>query len=101
MIKEGVWGYDLDTVISHKFSGNAFRFQLVMFVYNLLNWFKEKVLNLKRVKRMIKWVRDKFFFIAAKLVNVGRKWILRLSSDYPWKNEFISAWRRLDDFVFQ
>jgi hypothetical protein len=101
MIKEGVWGYNLDTVISHKFSGNAFRFQLVMFVYNLLNWFKEKVLNLKKVKRMIKWVRVKFFFIAAKLVNTGRKWILKLSSDYPWKEEFISAWRRLDNFVFQ
>ena len=93
MIKEGVLSYGLDVTPSHRYAGNAAYFFLVMLTYNLMNWppallrnrFKELVLGQREVKRMAKWVRQRFLYIAGKLVSKGRKPILCLPRDWPWK----------------
>jgi len=95
MIKEGMMSYGLDVTPSHCYGGNVAHFFLVMLAYNLMNWFKELVLGQSKVKRMAKWVRMRFLFIAGKLVRGKRKWILTLPRDWPWQKEYQKAEQRL------
>jgi hypothetical protein len=83
-----------------KHRANVAHFFLVMLAYNLMNWFKEGVLGQKKVKRMAKWIRQRFFFIAGKLVRRGRRWILNLPKNWPWQEEYRQAERRLDALGF-
>ena len=100
MIKEGMMGYGLDVAVSHYYGANVAHFFLVMLAYNLMNWFKEGVLGQRKVKRMAKWVRERFFYITGKLVKRGRKWILNLWQEYPWREEYQKAERRLEILAF-
>lgn len=100
MLKEGMMGYGLDTVVSHQYGGNMAHFYITMLTYNLMNWFKEGVLGQEKVKRMAKWVRQHFFLIAGRLVSGGRKLVLRLSEGYPWKEEYHKAECRLEALRF-
>jgi hypothetical protein len=100
MIKEGMMGYGLDVAISHYYGANAAHFFLVMLAYNLMNWFKEDVLGQRKVKRMAKWVRERFFYIPGKLIKRGRKWVLNLWRDYPWQEEYHKAEERLQELAF-
>lgn len=100
MIKEGMMGYGFDVAVSHYYGANVAHFFLVMLAYNLMNWFKEGVLGQKRVKRMAKWIRERFFYIPGKLIKRGRKWVLNLWQDYPWQEEYRKAERRLEALAF-
>jgi hypothetical protein len=60
MIKEGILSYSLDVNISHFYGANVAHFHLVMLAYNLMNLFKEVVLEQKDKKRMGKWIRQRF-----------------------------------------
>ena len=100
MIKEGILGYGLDVTPSHWYGGNVAHFFLVMLAYNLMNWFKEVVLEQNEVKRMAKWIRQRFLIIAGKLIRRGRKWILNLPWNWPWRGEYQKAEQRLRGLVF-
>ena len=91
----GIMGYGLDVTPSHCWGANTAHFFLVMLAYNLMNWFKEFVIGLKAAKKMAKWVRQRFLFIAGRLVKRSRGWVLRLSIDYPWQEEYHKAENRL------
>jgi len=96
MVKEGMMGYGLDVVVSHSYGANMAHFYITMLTYNLMNWFKEGVLGQRKVKRMAKWVRQRFLLIAGRLVSRGRRLILRLSQSYPWQREYERAEARLE-----
>jgi len=100
MIKEGMMGYGLDVAVSHYYGANVAHFFLVMLAYNLMNWFKEGILGQGKVKRMAKWIRERFFYIPGKLIKRGRKWVLNLWQDYPWQEEYQKAERRLEALTF-
>ncbi len=48
---------------------------------------------------MGKWIRQRFFLIAGKLINSGRKFILKLQEDWAYKEEYNEAERRLESLV--
>ena len=96
MIKEGIMSYSLDVNISYFYRANVAHFHLVMLTYNMMNLFKEHVLGQKNKKRMDKWTRQRFFLIAGKLINSGRRFILELQEDLAYKEEYKNAERRLE-----
>ena len=100
MIKEGIMGYGLDVTVSHCYGANVAHFFLVMLAYNLMNWFKEAVLGQREIKRMAKWIRGRFFVIAGKLVRKGRRWVLNLPQNWPWREEYQEAELRLAALEF-
>ena len=71
-----------------------------MLAYNLMNLFKEVVLGQKEKKKMGKWIRQRFFLIAGKLIKSGRKFILKLQEDWAYKEEYYVAERRLGVLVW-
>jgi hypothetical protein len=70
-----------------------------MLAYNLMNWFKEGVLGQGKVKRMAKWVRERFFYIPGKITR-QRKWVLNLWQGYPWQEEYRKAEEKLEVLAF-
>ena len=96
MIKEGILSYSLDVNISHFYGANVAHFHLVMLAYNLMNLFKELVLEQKDKKRMGKWIRQRFLLIAGRLVSGGRRLILKLQEDWAYREEYNNADRRLE-----
>ena len=98
MIKEGIYSYGLDHVVSHNWSGNSLWFQAVMFAYNLMNWFKEGVLGQKKCKNFGASIRQRIFLIPSHLVNIGRRWRLKLERSWAWRKAFELAKYRLIGF---
>ncbi len=94
-IKEGIYGLGLDKVISHCYGGNYTYFELLMLGYNLMNLFKEEVLNRKKVKPMMQTVRQMFFLVPGRLIRTGREWILKLEQSWYYRQEFEKALTRV------
>jgi hypothetical protein len=94
-IKEGIYGLGLDKVISHSYGGNYTYFELLMLGYNLMNFFKEEVLNRKKVKPMMQTVRQMIFLVPGRLIRTGREWILKLEQSWYYREEFEKALSRV------
>jgi hypothetical protein len=94
-IKEGIYGFGLDKVISHHYAGNYAYFELLMLGYNLMNFFKEGVLHQEKVKRMIQKIRERFFLIPARLIKTAGRWILKQERSWFYRVEYEEALARL------
>jgi len=94
-IKEGIYGFGLDKVVSHNYGGNYAWFELMMLAYNLMNFFKEQVLNQKKVKNTIQTIRDGLFLIPARLISTSRRRVLKLEETWIYKKEYDAALARL------
>lgn len=87
-IKEGIYGFGLDKVVSHSYAGNSTWFELLMFAYNLMNFFKEEVMNQNKVKEMIQGIRERLFLIPGRLVSGGRSLVLKLERTWFYRVEY-------------
>ena len=96
MIKESGMGFGMEESPSHWYAGNMTYFHIGMLAYNIVNWFKELALKQDKHKKMLKWLRNNFFFIAGKLIHTGGTFILKLSQDYPYQEEYRKAEARLE-----
>jgi len=94
-IKEGIYGFGLDKVVSHSYGGNCAWFQLLMFGYNLMNFFKEEVLNQKKHKNTIQTIRESLFLIPGKLVRSSRHYVLKLERSWAYREQYEEALARL------
>jgi hypothetical protein len=94
-IKEGIYGFGLDKVISHSYAGNCTWFELLMLAYNLMNFFKEEVLKQNKVKNMIQIIRDRLFLIPGRLIATGRRHVLKLEKTWFYRKEYEEALARL------
>ena len=94
IIKEGIYGFGLDKVVSHTYGGNCAWFELLMFGYNLMNFFKEEVLNQKKRKYMIQTIREKLLLIPGKLVRSSRHYVLKLERSWAYREQYEEALAR-------
>jgi hypothetical protein len=94
-IKEAIYGFGLDKVVSHSYAGNYAWFELLMLAYNLMNFFKEEVLNQKKVKNTIQTIRDRVFLIPGKLISTSRRCVLKLEKTWFYRKEYEEALARL------
>lgn len=94
-IKEGIYGFGLDKVVSHSYAGNYAWFELLMLAYNLMNFFKEEALNQKKIKQMTQTIRDRIFLIPGRLVSKSRQWVLKLERTWAYRIEYEEASARL------
>jgi hypothetical protein len=94
-IKEGVYSFGLDKVVSHYYGGNYAYFELLMLAYNLINFFKEEVLNQEKIKNMAHTIRERLFLIPGRLISTRRRWVLRLESTWFYKQEYEEALARV------
>jgi hypothetical protein len=94
-IKEGIYGFGLDKVLSHQYAGNYAYFELLMLGYNLMNFFKEGVLKQDKVKRMMQTIRERLFLIPARLIQTAGRWVLKQERSWYYRAEYEDALVRL------
>lgn len=94
-IKEGIYSFGMDKVVSHSWAGNSVWFELLMFAYNLGNIFKEVALNQKNRKNMFHTIREMLFLIPGKIVSSGREYILKLEQTWAYKGIYEKALCRI------
>jgi hypothetical protein len=97
-IKEGVYDFGLDHLVSHKYAGNTCWMYLSLVAYNLTNWLKDIGFGGDGPKRMARFFRDCYLRIAARMIRTARKVKFRLSSGYRYQDQFWKAAGRIEQF---
>jgi len=98
IIKESQTDFGGNHVLSHTWGGNQMWLALSVLAYNLMNWFRERILGQRRQRRTAGWVRRTLIEIPATLVRRGRQWRLKLWRDHPAKDLFLQAVVALEGF---
>lgn len=97
-IKEGIYGFGLDKVVSHSYAGNSTWFELLMLAYNLMNPVfntGEEALGQKNVKEMVQTIRERLFLIPGRLVSGGRSLVLKLERTWFYRADYERALARV------
>lgn len=94
-IKELKWDYHLSKIPTKTFSANEAYFHLLLFAYNIVNWFKRLCLPERFRYATLQTIRREFFVLPAKLVKSGSKNILRLPAHYVYSSVFDYAIKRI------
>lgn len=80
-IKETKYGFGMDNFPSSDFIGNAVWHEMGVLAYNLVIAFKTLILDEEWEKVTVSTLRWKFIFIAGKVIEHGRKIILKVSKE--------------------
>jgi len=96
MIKEGQQDLGANHILSQRYGGNALWLAVSLLVYNLWNWFRERVLNEHAHRHTIRYWRRRLIELPARLVCSGRRYQLKLGRDHPAEPLFSRALARLN-----
>jgi hypothetical protein len=85
-IKELKLSYPLTKIPTQSYTANIAYLQLLLFAFNIVNWFKRLCLPKEFRYKTLQTIRQDFISIPAKLVKSGDKNILKFPSIYPYKD---------------
>jgi len=81
----------LGKVPTTRFLANAVHFELILFAYDLVNWFRRLCLPGRWQTARLATLRREVFMLPARLLNVGGRNVLRLPDGYPHRKRFQQA----------
>ncbi len=81
----------LGKIPTTRFTANATHFELVLLTYDLVNWFRRLCLAGRWQKARLTTLRREVFMLPARLLNVGRRNVLKLPAGYPHQKRFLQA----------
>jgi len=96
IIKESQSDFGGDHILSHRWGGNALWLALSVLAYNVLNWFRERVLGQRAHRHTARWLRRMLIELPGRLVHRGRQYELKLGRDHPSEALFGRALTRLE-----
>lgn len=82
IIKELKDDYTLAKIPTNNFLANQAYFYLLLFAYNLVNWFKRTCLPPKFQNATLQTIRTKFLVLPARLIKSGSKNVLKVPAEY-------------------
>jgi hypothetical protein len=91
IIRELKEGYATGKIPTKYFEANSAFFQMTLFAYNLLSWFKRLQLPEQYRRMTIESLRRRFFVVPAELVYPKGKPTLKFSDAYPDKTAFMQT----------
>ena len=91
IIKELKADYPLTKIPTHHFLANEAYFQLLLFSYNLINWFKRLCLPERFHTMTLRTLRAQLLLIPAELVRVDNRPILKLASTFVHQDAWTYA----------
>jgi len=83
-IKELKENFSLIKIPSRAFLANEVYFHLILFAYNIMNWFKRLCLPMQFRHFTLQTIRTEFLMLPAKLVKTDNKNLLRLPKGYVY-----------------
>jgi hypothetical protein len=75
---------------------NVAFFQILLFAYNLVHWFKRLCLPKEYLYATLDTIRTDFLVLPAKLTEQGNCNVLVLPHDYHYQNQFKAALRTIE-----
>jgi hypothetical protein len=81
-IRELKQSYALAKIPTNSFQANQFYFHLLLFAYNLVNWFKRLCLPPRFQNATLETIRTEFLVLPARLVKSQHRNVLKLPSEY-------------------
>lgn len=95
VIREMKEAYALGKIPTGTWDANVAYFQLVVFAYNLLNWFKRLCLPPEWQRLTLQTLRQRLLLIPAELVRPQGRAVLKMPHSYPHKEAFLKTLRRI------
>jgi hypothetical protein len=86
---------------SHSFQINHTWLQLCLVAHDLLAWTRHLTLDNDLAHAEPKRLRYTLFHTAGHIITTGRQRICRLADDWPWTNQLVAAFERLDTIKLQ
>jgi hypothetical protein len=85
----------LGKIPTKKFTANAAHFELILFAYDLVNWFRRLCLPGRWKTSKLTTLRREVFMLPARLLKVDNRNILKLPVNYPHQKRFMDAVSRI------
>jgi hypothetical protein len=96
IIKELKEDYPLAKIPTKHFAANEAYFHVLLFSYNLINWFKRLCLPKVFQNRTLKLLRHRLLLVPAELVQTDNRPTLRLPASFLYRNLFEYVIKQLD-----
>lgn len=99
-IKELKNSYPLTKIPTQSYTANIAYLQILLFAFNLVNWFKRLCLPKEFRYKTLRTIRQDLIVIPARLVRIGRSNILRLPAKYPYQKLFYKIAKNIETMNF-
>lgn len=96
IIKELKADYPLAKIPTGNFAANEAYFHLLLFAYNLVNWFKRLCLPAEYQSRTLRTLINEIFLIPGELVRVSNRPVLKLPANFPHQDAWDYALRKIE-----
>jgi hypothetical protein len=95
-VRELLYDYPLGKIPTNDWVANVAFFQILLFAYNLVHWFKRLCLPKEYLYATLDTIRTDFLVLPAKLTRRGNRNILILPHDYHYRAPFEAAFKKTD-----
>jgi len=96
IIKELKGDYPFAKIPTKHFTANESYFHILLFSYNLINWFKRLCLPKEFQSMTLKTLRAKLLLITGELIRSGNKPTLKLPANFLYKDAFAYAIKKIE-----
>lgn len=98
IIRELLEAYSLGKIPTKDWVSNQAYFHLLLFAFNLINWFKRTCLPMDWQRLNLQTIRNRLFLVPAQLVRSQGKPALSLPNSYPYSKTFMTVLKNAKDF---
>jgi hypothetical protein len=95
-IRELLYDYPLGKIPTEDWLANVAFFQLLLFAFDIVHWFKRLCLPQEYLHATLDSIRTDFLVLPAKLSKKGSRNILALPQDYHYREQFEAALKKID-----
>lgn len=99
-IRELLNYFALNKIPTHQWVANVAFLQLLLLSYNLVHWFKRLCLPEDYWRATVDTIRQEFLVLPGKLTKHGSRNVLQLPKEYPHRETFLAAARRIENLRF-
>jgi hypothetical protein len=98
IIKELKGDYPLGKIPTKHFAANEAYFHILLFSYNLINWFKRLCLPIEFQNMTLKTLRSRLLLIPGELIRTDNRPTLKLPVNFLYKDAFKYAIKEIEKF---
>jgi hypothetical protein len=95
-IRELLYDYPLSKIPTDDWVANVAFFQISLFAYNLVHWFRRLCLPKEYLYTTLDTIRSDFLVLPARLTKDGSQNVLTLPHGYHYRTQFETALKRID-----
>lgn len=96
LIKELKGDYPLAKIPTKHYAANEAYFHILMFSYNLINWFKRLCLPKEFQNMTLSTLRHRLLLVPGVLTRTDNRPLLKLPSNFPYKDAFQYAIKKTE-----